>query len=262
MKPVRITIRRKLCHLLTYTHSGYAMLVSLLLLMPTFVIADDKPQLLIDVPYVEMLSGAGIGYPVINVVEQGEYVRVLVKRTTWLKVEDKRGNQGWFHESALAKVSQAGSKVTLTEISQADFKARTWEGGVMYGDLNGANYYSLSLGFVFSPVISTEISIGKSQGEVSDNDLYELMLFSQPFPDLTISPYLGVGLGLINTEPHSILADAKIRENTLLSSAVGAKYYLTRNFILRAEYKYSLVLTDLDDNEEIKLWKLGFSVFF
>ena len=131
----------------------------------------------------------------------------------------------------------------------------------MYGDINGASYYNLSLGFVFSPVITTELSMGKSQGDVSNNDIYELMIVGEPIPDLIISPYFGVGAGIINTEPHSILADAKIRKNTLISTALGAKYYLTRNFVLKAEYKYSLVLTDLDYNEEIKLWKLGFSVF-
>jgi hypothetical protein len=47
-----------------------------------------------------------------------------------------------------------------------------------------------------------------------------------------------------------------------VSTAVGGKYYLARNFVLRAEYKYSLVLTDRDENEDIKLWKMGFSVFF
>lgn len=224
--------------------------------------AEENNYLLINIPFVEMHSGPGRGYPVINVIEQGERVEVLIKRTSWLKVEDKRGIQGWFNETALNSVSQNGEKVSFIELTENDYQQRTWEASVMYGDLNGASYYNLGLGFVFSPVITTEFSLGKSQGDVSNNDIYELMIIGEPMPDLVVSPYIGVGAGIINTEPHSILADAKIRENTLISSAIGAKYYLTRNFVLKAEYKYSLVLTDLDDNEEIKLWKLGFSVFF
>lgn len=234
------------------------------LLMSPFTLAeeDNTARLIIEVPFVELHSGPGVGYPVINIIEYQESVKVLVKRTNWLKIEDKRGNQGWFHQNALIKVSLDGEQVSLTEIQLNDFQQRTWEGGVMYGDLNGSSFYNVSLGYIFNPVISTELSIGKSQGDISDNTIYDLMLISQPLPELTISPYLGVGVGIINTEPHSILADAKTRENTLIAGAIGAKYYLTRNFILRAEYKYSLVLTDLDDNEEIKLWKVGFSVFF
>ncbi|MGJ8693663.1 MAG: outer membrane beta-barrel protein [Thalassotalea sp.] len=220
------------------------------------------PQLLIEVPFVELHSGPGIGYPVINVIEKDDLVNVLVKRTSWIKVADKRGNQGWLHQDALLNVSHSGEQVKLSEIEYHDYQQRTWEGSVMFGDFNGANFYNIALGYVFSPVISTEVSLAKSQGDISDSDIYEVALLGQPFPDLTLSPYFSVGVGLINTEPHSVLADAKTREHTLLSTAFGGKYYLARNFVLRAEYKYSLVLTDRDNNEEIKLWKLGFSVFF
>jgi uncharacterized protein YgiM (DUF1202 family) len=222
----------------------------------------DIQQLLIEVPYVELHSGPGIGYPVINIIEKNELVTVLIKRTSWIKVEDKRGSQGWFHQSALVKVSHSGEKVTLSEIEYHDYQQRTWEGSVMFGDVNGANFYNIGLGYVFSPVISTELSLGKLQGEISDSNIYEVLVMSQPFPDLTVSPYFSVGAGIITTEPHSVLADAKTRENTLVSAAIGGKYYLARNFVLRAEYKYSLVLTDRDENEDIKLWKIGFSVFF
>ncbi|XPF94816.1 outer membrane beta-barrel protein [Colwellia sp. RE-S-Sl-9] len=225
-------------------------------------IVSQNNQLLIEVPYIELLSGPSAGYPVINVIEKNDLVTVLIKRTSWLKVEDKRGNQGWFHQNSLLNVSHSGEKVTLSEIEFHDYQQRTWEGTVMFGDFNGANFYNIGLGYVFSPVITSELSLAKSQGDISDSNIYELQLVSQPFPDLTVSPYFSVGLGLITTEPHSVLADAKTRENTLISSAIGGKYYLARNFVLRAEYKYSLVLTDRDDNEEIKLWKVGFSVFF
>lgn len=224
--------------------------------------ANDKPLLTIDVPFIELHSGAGIGYPILYIIEQGEQVSVLVKRTSWFKVEDKRGNKGWFHQDALLDFSQSGEKVSINETQIDDYKKRVWEGGVMYGDLEGKNFYNLSMGYAFSPQISTELSIGKALGNISDSDLFEVMLFSQPFPSLMISPYFGVGAGLINTQPHSVLADAKHRENTLMSTAVGAKYYLTRNFLLRIEYKYSMVLTNQDNNEEMQTWKLGFSVFF
>ena len=223
---------------------------------------EQRPQLLIEVPFVELHSGPGKGYPVINIIEKNDKVSVIVKRTSWIKVEDKRGEQGWLHQDALLEVSYSDEKVNLNEVAYQDYQQRQWEGSVMLGDLNGANYYNIALGYVFSPAISTELSLAKSQGDISDSNIYQLSLVSQPFPDLTVSPYFSIGAGMIKTEPHSVLADAKVRENTLISTALGGKYYLARNFVLRAEYQYSLVLTDRDENEEIKLWKLGFSVFF
>lgn len=219
--------------------------------------------LVIKVAFVELHSGPGIGYPVLHIVEKGEQLTVDVKRTSWLKVTDKRGNIGWLHQDELLGLTtHEGKKLTSSEISWNDFQARDYEAGVMYGDFAGAHYYSGQLAYIFTSVFSGELSVGKALGTISDSDVYEAMLISQPLPDLLVSPYVGIGGGIIKTEPHSVLADSEKRKSTLMSAAFGLKYHLARNFILRAEYKYSLVLTDRDDNEEIKVWKLGFSVFF
>ena len=42
----------------------------------------------------------------------------------------------------------------------------------------------------------------------------------------------------------------------------GAKAYLARRLIFRAEYNKYVVITDRDDNEEADEWKLGFAFFF
>ena len=219
--------------------------------------------LLIEVAFVELHSGPGIGYPVLYVVEKGEYLTVQVQRTSWLKVTDKRGNTGWLHQDDLLGLTTAqGEKLTSAEISWHDFQSRDYEAGVMYGDFEGAHFYNAQFAYLFTTVFSGEISVGKALGTISDSDLYEVMFISQPMPELFISPYIGIGGGVIKTKPHSVLADSEKRQDTLMSAAFGLKYHLARNFLLRAEYRYSLVLTDRDDNEEIQVWKLGFSVFF
>lgn len=227
--------------------------------------ADENNQnaLQINTAFVELHSGPGIGYPVLHVVEKGEYLTVQVKRTSWLKVTDKRGNTGWLHQDELLGLTTSqGETLSSTELSWGDFQARDYEAGFMYGDFAGAHYYNAHVAYLFTSVFSGEASIGKALGNISDSNTYEVMLISQPLPDFFISPYIGIGGGIINTKPHSVLVDSEKRQDTLMSAAFGLKYHLARNFLLRAEYKYSLVLTDRDDNEEIQVWKLGFSVFF
>lgn len=227
------------------------------------VLAIDKPLVLtIEVSYIELHSGPGIGYPILNVIEKGELVEVLVKRTSWLKVKDQRNNIGWLNQKDLTGLTKQGEKIVQSELTLTDFQNRDYEAGAMYGDFEGADFYNIYLGYILSPVFSAEVSAGKALGNISDSDLYEVMLISQPFPELILIPYIGVGGGIINTKPHSVLADSENRQDTLMSAAIGLKYHLARNFLLRAEYKYSLVLTDRNDNEEVKTWKLGFSVFF
>lgn len=239
---------------------------TLLLVWP--VIADDttndetRVNLKIDVPYIELLSGPSAGYPVVHVIEKNELVTVLVKRTSWIKVKDKRGIEGWFHQDALLGLSQQGEAITQAQITKDDFQNRDIEIGVMVGDLEGANLYNLHLGYAFSQVFNAEISAGKALGTISDSDLFEVMLIAHPRPDWTVVPYLGIGGGVINTTPHSVIADPQQRQSTLMSAAAGIKYHLARNFLVRAEYKLSLALTDRDENEEIQTWKIGFSVFF
>jgi len=246
---------------------NYLLNISLAILLvcfsPLLKAESDAPAMLhIEVPFVALHSGPSAGYPVVHIVEQNEDVAVLIKRTSWLKVKDKRGNVGWLHEDDLFGVSQQGERLSPVEISQQNVLNRDVEAGVMYGDLEGANFYNVYASYALTPVFSAEISAGKALGNISDSDLFELMLISHPFPELTVVPYVGVGGGIIDTQPHSVLADSGNRQNTLLSGAAGIKYHLARNFLVRAEYKFSLALTDRDENEEIQTWKIGFSVFF
>ncbi|AWB67355.1 hypothetical protein C2869_13300 [Saccharobesus litoralis] len=224
---------------------------------------EQLVSIVVEVPYIELRSGPGIGYPVLNIVEKGETLNIILKRTTWLKVEDKRGNQGWLYQGDLNGVTQEGSRVRLsTEYQFEDYLLRDWEGGFMYGDLEGANYFNVYLGYAFSPVFSSEISYGRAIGDVSDSTIIEANLVASPYPEWFITPYVLVGGGTIETTPHSVLAKAEDRNHTLLSAALGLKYHLARNVLIRSEIKQSIVLTDRDENEEIQTWKIGFSVFF
>jgi hypothetical protein len=226
-------------------------------------LADNEPvKLTIDVTYIELHSGPGVGYPIINVIEKGELVELLVKRTNWLKVIDQRKNIGWLSQDDLVGLTNQGHKILHSELTITDFQRRSYETGVMYGDFEGSDFYNVYLGYSLSSVFSAEVSVGKALGDISDNNLYDAMLISQPLPELLVIPYVGVGAGIITTKPHSVLADSEKRQDTYIASAIGIKYHIARNFILRAEYKYSIVLTDRNDNEEVQTWKLGFSVFF
>ena len=52
------------------------------------------------------------------------------------------------------------------------------------------------------------------------------------------------------------------RTDSLAQVGFGVRTYLTRRFILRAEYKSYVVFTSRNDNEEIREWKAGLSFFF
>ncbi|QBF81349.1 hypothetical protein EXU30_00530 [Shewanella maritima] len=222
---------------------------------------NDRIQVTIQVPFIELHSGPSKGYPVEHVIEQGDQVEVILKRTSWYKVKTRSGLEGWFHEDALQSLAHQGETVAIAP-KMYPFAERDSEFGIMYGDLEGANYLGVYADYAFSDVFSAELTFAKAFGQNSDSTLYTGMLLAHPFPNWYVVPYLGVGGGYIQIEPHSIIADAHDRQHTLMTSALGVKYPFTRNFIIRAEYNLSLALTDRDVNEEIETWKIGFSVYF
>ena len=42
----------------------------------------------------------------------------------------------------------------------------------------------------------------------------------------------------------------------------GFRIYITRRFLVRAEFKSYVVFTSRDENEEVEEWKAGFALFF
>lgn len=236
--------------------------LSLLLISVNALANEVVSKLTIDVSYIELHSGPGVGYPIINVIEKGESVELIAKRTTWLKIKDKHNNIGWLNQDDLIGLTHQGNKLVNSQYTTQDFLIRNYEAGVMYGVFEDSDFYNIFLDYSLSTVFGVELSAGKALGNISDSDIYEVMITSQLFPEFVVVPYLGVGGGLINTKPHSVLADSENRQDGIISTAFGLKYHVARNFILRAEYKYSIVLTDRNENEEVQTWKLGFSVFF
>jgi len=45
-------------------------------------------------------------------------------------------------------------------------------------------------------------------------------------------------------------------------AGAGARFYLTRRFFLRADYRWHTVFTSRDDNEELEEWKVVIACFF
>ena len=57
-------------------------------------------------PYIELHTGPGRGYPVFHVVDRGETITVLKRRTDWFRVRTAKGKEGW--------VKRAAMELTLT----------------------------------------------------------------------------------------------------------------------------------------------------
>lgn len=237
--------------------------VALLLLLPLLAGAAAGPAVTVADPYLELRTGPGRGYPVTQVVKRGERVMVEKRRTDWFKVVDANGRSGWVHRSAmLATLTEAGQPLAVDDPAREDFGAHRRELGVLAGDFEGANVITVYGAYAFNPQLSAELRVSQILGSFSDGEMATLGLTHVFRPDWRVQPFAGLGTGVINIRPKALLVQTERRSDQVAYAGIGVKGYLSRRFILRAEFNQYVVFTDRDDNEEADEWKLGFAFFF
>ncbi|WP_111641638.1 SH3 domain-containing protein [Marinimicrobium alkaliphilum] len=234
-----------------------------LLLLIGWSSAASALTVTVDAAYIELHAGPGRGYPVFYALERGEQAELLKHRTGWVKVDTRRGGQGWIRAADLAHTLTAeGQTPVLPSARRDDYLNRRWEFGAAIGDFAGADALGVSLGYRMTPHLAAELRVSQNTGAFSDSQLYGLRLLHQPFPAWRVSPYLAVGGGEARIRPHGILVQGEDRQNNYLEAGLGAYVYLSQRFFMRAEYRNQVILTRRDSNEEVNEWVLGFNVFF
>ena len=91
-------------------------------------------------PYLEMRTGPGRGYPKFYVVNRGETVEIVMRKTDWFKVRAPNGKEGWVDREQMELTLQPGGReIKFAQADREDFTDARWEAGVMAGDFGGAN---------------------------------------------------------------------------------------------------------------------------
>ncbi len=220
-------------------------------------------QVVVADPYLEMHTGPGVGYPVFNVAGRDEKIEILKRRTDWFYVRTERQIEGWVpRDQILATLELNGEPIDIHEPTRQDFTTRRWEGGAFAGRFGGASLISIFGGFGLSEHLTSEVTISNAIGNVSDNVLLTVGLNHTFAPEWWVSPYVGLGTGIIKTSPRSTLVRALDRTDQMGYVAAGARGYIARRFLWRFEYRENVVFTSRNENEEIREWKLGLAFFF
>ena len=87
-----------------------ALLLTVSLLLLTFSAAAEEQDgiqyVIVAEPYIEMHTGPGAVFPVTQVIERGQEVGVIKRRTDWFLVRSPRGYEGWVFVDDLQKTLQ------------------------------------------------------------------------------------------------------------------------------------------------------------
>jgi len=225
--------------------------------------ADRYRTVSVAEPFLEMHTGPGRGYPKFHVVERGESVEILKRRTDWFLVRGPDGKEGWVDRGQMEKTLQTGGQeIEFAQANQQDFTDSRWELGLLAGDFGGANIVSLYGAYSFNPNVAVEVWGSQILGNFSNGWMGSVNVVHETWPDWRISPFFTLGTGVIRTSPKSTIVQGEDRTDQIAHAGAGIRFYATRRFILRAEYKNYVVFTSRDDNEEVEEWKAGFAFFF
>jgi len=235
----------------------------LAVLLPAVGAAREYLQLFVSEPYLELHTGPGRGYPVFHVVPRDESVDVLFRRTDWFKVRTEHGVEGWAAQADMLKTVLAdGSPFKFEVGDQAGFSSHRFELGVFAGEYGGANLLSAYWSVSLNPQMAVEAAVGQFLGRFSNGETGDLGFAHVISPDTRWSPFLTLGVGIVHTEPKATLVTPANRTEQTAYVGGGIRYYLTRRFFMRTEYKAHYIFTKRNANEEADEWKLGFGFFY
>jgi opacity protein-like surface antigen len=233
------------------------------LLTPAVSAAREYLQLFVTAPYLELHTGPGRGYPVFHVVPRDGSVDVLFRRTDWFKVRTEQGVEGWASQTDMQKMVLADGSLFKFDLGdRAGFTSHRYEMGMFAGQYGGATLISGYMSFSFNPQLALEASFGQFLGNFSNGETENIGFAHVFVPEARWSPFVTIGLGLVQTQPKATLVAAPDRDEQSAYVGGGIRFYLTRRFFLRAEYRQYWIFTKRNQNEDADEWKAGFAFFF
>jgi len=228
---------------------------------------EPLQKVLVADPYIDVHTGYGKSYPVFHVIERGETIEIIVRHTSWFKIRNEDGVEGWvaLEQMELTLSPNSQEQIELKTFTHEDYVERRWEYGLLGGRFNRADSLTMYAAYLFNTSLATEFSWAQVLASNSSSDLYKIGLVMQPFPTLKYSPYITMGTGVIEVEPKSTLVQPEDSSNQFSNFGLGIRTYISKRIIVRLEYSNYIIFSANsinDKNEEVKEWKAGFAVFF
>ena len=225
---------------------------------------DSDEALVVEVmePYIDMHTGPGRGYPVFNVVEEGETIEILKHKASWYKIRSADNKTGWTKATQLAHTLEpTGMPVDLPEIDHGDYLKSSWRIGFTGGQVEGANTFSITAGYRPLRWLGAEIEWGKIFDNSVTSDFYGINLLVEPKTDWLVTPFVTAGAGQFSFSSRQKVVVDDPGTSDYFSAGAGVNYYIGRNFVMRGEYRWYSVSTD-NDKVGLNSWRIGLNIFF
>jgi hypothetical protein len=225
--------------------------------------AEEFERVLVADPYLELHTGPGRGFPVFSVAERGEWVEILKRHTDWFKIRTARDKEGWVSRLQMEHtLTDAGTRKSFRDVLLDDYLRRRLELGFSFGRFENDPMLTARAGYRLHDNFLVELAFSQVTGKFSSTSLIYGAIVSQPFPEWRVSPFFTLGAGRFKNTPKATLVSAIETKADLANAGLGLRYYITRRFILRGEYRRHVALIGSDRTDSYQEWSMGISFFF
>ena len=223
----------------------------------------DEERVRITDPYIELRTGAGRGYPVFFVAARDEWITIELRHTDWYKVRTSGGKVGWVSRAQLqTTLTEAGVAKGFRDLAVDDYLVRRLDLGAAWGLFDSEPMLKVWSSYKLSDTLSVEAAIGQVQGTYAGANFWQLNLLAEPWSDQRISPFLGIGVGRFDNFPNLSLVNAAPTSANLANFTLGARYYLSERFVVRADYMMYTVFQSEVRTSEYSAFSIGLAFFF
>ncbi len=223
----------------------------------------DEERLQITDPYIELRTGAGRGYPVFHVAARNEWISIELRHTDWYKVRTASGQVGWVSRAQLqSTLTEAGVAKSFRDLAVDDYLLRRADFGVAWGLFDSEPMLKIWGSYKLSDTLSAELTFGQVQGTYAGSNFWHLNLMAEPWSDQRFSPFAGIGFGRFDNFPNLSLVDAAPTNANLANAMLGARYYLSERFVLRADFTLYTVFQSDRHTSEYSAFSVGLGFFF
>ena len=213
--------------------------------------------------YLELHTGPGRGYPIFHVIEQGQAVTVLRRRSNWFYVSDRRNTQGWVKQESLARtLAPTGMPAALPDIQHGDFLAQQGRIGFSVGQLGTSYTANVTAGYRLLSYAGIEVEYGQIFEKLDDGSSIGATVIIEPIKSWSFTPFISKGIAWQDwkKKKKSSVGSNSYSSNSEFTGA-GINYYIGFNFVVRGEFR-QVAITDNNGTTSNSEWRLGFSSFF
>ena len=242
----------------------------LLSVVSTIATAEKLPPVeirLVD-PFIELHSGTSTSFPVYDVVQRGEKVQLIRRRTDWFEIRASKNRFGWAKKEQLEEsLKYARIPPTWRDVLVDDYLQDKFYLGAAGGVFDGEGVVAIRGGYKTSEHIALEGSLSSVSGIFADSILvaFNVVVDLKVLEDLRPFFYMGIGRFFDvpdNLHSTDIIVITDRNDLDMLNAGLGAQYFLTEGVVIRAEVAHHTTLRGANRSDRFSEINAGISFFF